>query len=508
MERKQFIDNMLRKIEEIPVSTVIETRISVKKIGRHQKALCPFHDDHEIGSFVITDKKGIWKCFACGEGGNNISFVSKYEEIGYLDAAFQIAREFQVISKEEYEKYYKKETEEKEWKTFNYKKTSVIERNLVTRSPILDEIFRFLVASCTLSEKHQSYLKKERKLTDKEIEEGLFFSFPSEEEGKKIVLQMIKKYGEKALENVPGFFYHRKDESWNMAIYEGIGFGIKNEEGKIVGIQIRQDEKKYNQRYVWFSSSFADGESNKDLLKGTSSGAPMDVVYPEVIKNTSVIITEGRFKAMVLAKKTKSVVISIQGVTTWNGIENVLESLSSSHIVKDRYHNKDKCYKATNILTAFDADMLFNYGVYHQLKWMTNTLLNHDYYVYYLAWNEKYGKGIDDVFHSQNDEHVYRYDKLEFDRFYMLVLNKIKWDLYQGVLEDWFKIPQEILKEWMDKYLPFLHKVEKNKISQQHKQFLKNKETFTKELSLFYKKQETFFAKKNKKKQQKSLSVG
>ena len=42
------------------------------------KCLCPFHDDKNP-SMYIDNKRNIVKCFSCGEGGNAISFIKKYE---------------------------------------------------------------------------------------------------------------------------------------------------------------------------------------------------------------------------------------------------------------------------------------------------------------------------------------------------------------------------------------------------------------------------------------------
>lgn len=42
------------------------------------KCICPFHADTHP-SMSIHPNKGIVKCFACGAGGNAISFIQKYE---------------------------------------------------------------------------------------------------------------------------------------------------------------------------------------------------------------------------------------------------------------------------------------------------------------------------------------------------------------------------------------------------------------------------------------------
>lgn len=56
--------------------------------------------------------------------------------------------------------------------------------------------------------------------------------------------------------------------------------------------------KDSSRRYIWFSSTFADAEDRSNMyINGTGAGAPLDVVYPEKIKHTTLFITEGRFKA-------------------------------------------------------------------------------------------------------------------------------------------------------------------------------------------------------------------
>lgn len=47
------------------------------KIERN-KCTCPFHNDSHP-SMMVNENKGIAKCFACGSGGNTVSFIQKYE---------------------------------------------------------------------------------------------------------------------------------------------------------------------------------------------------------------------------------------------------------------------------------------------------------------------------------------------------------------------------------------------------------------------------------------------
>lgn len=44
------------------------------------KALCPFHDDHNP-SMSVDGQRGLYKCFACGAGGDVFNFVREYSAL-------------------------------------------------------------------------------------------------------------------------------------------------------------------------------------------------------------------------------------------------------------------------------------------------------------------------------------------------------------------------------------------------------------------------------------------
>lgn len=53
--------------------------------GKQQKALCPFHDDHNPSLSVNFDT-GEFNCFACGINGSVIDFVMKYRDADFKEA--------------------------------------------------------------------------------------------------------------------------------------------------------------------------------------------------------------------------------------------------------------------------------------------------------------------------------------------------------------------------------------------------------------------------------------
>ncbi|RMF07442.1 MAG: DNA primase, partial [Candidatus Neomarinimicrobiota bacterium] len=67
------------------IVTVISPYVNLRKQGQNYVGLCPFHDDRHP-SLHVSQRKQIFKCFACGAGGNAISFLMEYEKISFLEA--------------------------------------------------------------------------------------------------------------------------------------------------------------------------------------------------------------------------------------------------------------------------------------------------------------------------------------------------------------------------------------------------------------------------------------
>ena len=75
-------------IEEVKSSNdivdVISQYVTLKRSGRNFFGLCPFHKE-KSPSFSVSPDKQIFDCFGCGVGGNVIHFVSKIENIKFVE---------------------------------------------------------------------------------------------------------------------------------------------------------------------------------------------------------------------------------------------------------------------------------------------------------------------------------------------------------------------------------------------------------------------------------------
>ena len=76
-------------IEEVrqknDIVDVISGYIGLQRKGSNYVCCCPFHSE-KTPSFAVSRSRQIYKCFGCGEGGNVVTFVMKYENCTFPEA--------------------------------------------------------------------------------------------------------------------------------------------------------------------------------------------------------------------------------------------------------------------------------------------------------------------------------------------------------------------------------------------------------------------------------------
>lgn len=77
------------------VNIVDACRMYGVDLNRANKAVCPFHNE-DTASFSVSEKKQIWRCFGCGEGGDVISLVAKLHRCTPLEAAKRLDSDFHL----------------------------------------------------------------------------------------------------------------------------------------------------------------------------------------------------------------------------------------------------------------------------------------------------------------------------------------------------------------------------------------------------------------------------
>lgn len=77
------------------IEEVVADFVTLKRAGVNLKGLCPFHDDR-TPSFIVSPAKNYCKCFACGEGGNPVTFIMKHENVSYVEALRYLAKKYGI----------------------------------------------------------------------------------------------------------------------------------------------------------------------------------------------------------------------------------------------------------------------------------------------------------------------------------------------------------------------------------------------------------------------------
>ena len=87
----KFDSALIGRIQQAnDIVDVVSEHLRLVKKGRELAGLCPFHDDHRP-SLGVNPEKQIFKCFACGAGGDVIKFVQMKEGLSFVQALERLA---------------------------------------------------------------------------------------------------------------------------------------------------------------------------------------------------------------------------------------------------------------------------------------------------------------------------------------------------------------------------------------------------------------------------------
>lgn len=86
------MDSQIEEIKsKIDIADFISQYFKLTRAGRNFKGLCPFHSER-TPSFMVSPERGTWRCFGCGEHGDVITFLEKYENLTFIEALEQLAK--------------------------------------------------------------------------------------------------------------------------------------------------------------------------------------------------------------------------------------------------------------------------------------------------------------------------------------------------------------------------------------------------------------------------------
>lgn len=279
---------------------------------------CPFCGDRRGKfSYILNkgDKKNIYKCFACDEGGNMFDL-----HVRLSGKTFGSSSE---IAKDIYQ-----QLEGGEVPASSPKKEfvpAVTESKRATNEEI-SACYYALLKELTLKEEHHLDLIR-RGLDDETIARYRFKSVPTYKEARAICETLYRKHIK--MEGVPGFY--RNGKRWALWL-PGKGYfcpvfdGDKN---LILGFQIRLDTPLDGTKYLWLSSAGKDG--------GVGSGA-IPTLLPGRHREC-IIVTEGILKATIIYSMLRGqiTVVGVPGIKSLDSLGMALKRFESNSYVIEAF---------------------------------------------------------------------------------------------------------------------------------------------------------------------------
>ena len=218
MPNDDLVESVLKHSD---ILAVVSSYLPVVKKGKSHVCLCPFHDDKHP-SMQISQEKQIFKCFVCGEGGNAIRFVQRFEKVSFRQAMLKVA---------EISGY-----DDPRLKANNVVK---VEDESVSRVyKVLEDAQTYYRYSLSIPEGEKARAYLESRGLDAEIQEKYGIGYSPKDASKTKALLQAKKHSLKAIEE-SGIVVENGNDRFNGRIT----FALFSPDGKINGFSARRFEE-------------------------------------------------------------------------------------------------------------------------------------------------------------------------------------------------------------------------------------------------------------------------
>lgn len=266
---------MAEQVEEVKQKTdivsLISEHVELKKAGRNYKALCPFHSE-KTPSFIVSPELQIFKCFGCGESGDAIAFLQKYEGMEFYEALRFLADRAGV-----------------RLKPLSGAQRSDKER-LYQINSLASYFYKFVLLKHKVGREALEYLTKKRGLSLETIKAFELGYSPDAPLGLKRFLIDKKKVSLKDLERV-GIVYMRGSEA--MDRFRGrIIFPLQDVRGNIVGFSGRVLPTKDRNLAKYINSPETEIYHKSKVLYA------LNVTRADIKKEKTAVVVEGELDAL------------------------------------------------------------------------------------------------------------------------------------------------------------------------------------------------------------------
>jgi DNA primase len=90
-------DDRVKQVKEAnDIVDVVGGYLPLRRVGPTFKGICPFHDDHRP-SFDVDPRRQRYRCWSCGEHGDVLTFVQKFDRVTFAEALELLARRAGIL---------------------------------------------------------------------------------------------------------------------------------------------------------------------------------------------------------------------------------------------------------------------------------------------------------------------------------------------------------------------------------------------------------------------------
>ena len=262
----------MSQVQEVKEATeiveVIGLRVSLTRSGKYFKGNCPFHSERSP-SFFVDEVLQRYKCFGCGESGDVINFLEKYEGMSFGEALEELAQKAGITLKK-----YKKS------------KDDIVTDEILEVLSLARQYYNYLLTEHKSGDVARKYLKN-RKVTSESIKLFQMGYALEQWDGLIKFLHNQKKYSLSILEQA-GLVIKGRNHRYYDRFRGRIIFPLKDHRGRVVGFSGRKiDGDEKDAKYINSPETILYHKSK--MLFGFSE------LYQEIRKAEFIVVVEGEF---------------------------------------------------------------------------------------------------------------------------------------------------------------------------------------------------------------------
>ncbi len=364
--------------DKADIVELISEIIPVKRSGSSYLALCPFHNDSKP-SMHISSSKGIYKCFACGAGGDLFRFWSEYYQKDFKETLKDLAQKYGVELN-----LYEANPQKKE------------ERNLFIK--LHDLAAEFYHQKLLLDQKAsitRTYLK-DRSLSGEIIAKFKLGYSSSDKREPNLLIRHLKSKNEKLTDDdllKAGLAYKTDSGDIIDRFRSRLMIPVLDERGRCIAFGARTLNEEYGPKYI-------NSPETEIYIKGDNLYG-LDQAKEAIRKKDSVILVEGFFDVISLNQAGLENIVANQGTAlTANQIKKLAKftqskkiylcfdtdqagekaTASAAQIIDSTLHDVDYELRVIRVPGGKDPD---EYIKEHSLEAFNELITNAPYYIDY-----------------------------------------------------------------------------------------------------------------------------